>query len=224
MPANRCPNPSCEYFNRALPNNTKVCPWCATPIGNVVAPTSQPPIQPQPSQQPPIQPQPSQQPPIQQPPNQYQRPVTEQPNYQVPQQAPVDYSTVYQPRVPYPPTPPVYTPPPQRAPVLKLIHSTGREYNLLGEGGYIGRRSQSPGIAPPEIDLTGIPNEGIVSRRHARVDWDWSQNAYMIVDMSTNGIYLNNNPLTPGMQYRLLNGDALRFGQDNLVNFTVYVM
>lgn len=220
MPANRCPNPSCEYFNRALPNNAKVCPWCSTPIGNVVAPTSQPPIQPQPSQapvqQPPL--------PIQQPPSQYQRPVTDQPNYQVPPQAPVDYSTVYQPRVPYQPTPPVYTPPPQRAPVLKLIHSSGREFHLVGEGGYIGRRSQSPGIAPPEIDLTGIPNEGIVSRRHARVDWDWSQNAYMIVDMSTNGIYLNNNLLTPGMQYRLLNGDSLRFGQDNLVNFTAYVM
>jgi pSer/pThr/pTyr-binding forkhead associated (FHA) protein len=209
MPANRCPNPSCEYFNRALPNNAKVCPWCSTPVGNVVSPTPQPPSQP---------------PPIQQQPVQYQRPATEQPNYQVPQQAPIDYSTVYQPRVSYPPTPPVYTPPPQRAPVLKLVHSTGREFNLIGEGGYIGRRSQSPGIAPPEIDLTGIPSEGIVSRRHARVDWDWSQNAYMIIDMSTNGIYLNNNPLTPGMQYRLLNGDSVKFGQDNLVNFTVYIV
>ncbi|MFN6482882.1 MULTISPECIES: FHA domain-containing protein [unclassified Nostoc] len=213
MPANRCPNPSCEYFNRALPNNAKVCPWCSTPVGNVVSST------PQPSSQPPPNQQPSQQPPVQ-----YQRPATEQPNYQVPQQAPIDYSTVYQPRVSYPPTPPVYTPPPQRAPVLKLVHSTGREFNLIGEGGYIGRRSQSPGIAPPEIDLTGIPSEGIVSRRHARVDWDWSQNAYMIVDMSTNGIYLNNNPLTPGMQYRLLNGDSVKFGQDNLVNFTVYIV
>jgi pSer/pThr/pTyr-binding forkhead associated (FHA) protein len=214
MPANRCPNPSCEYFNRALPNNAKVCPWCSTPVGNVVAPTPQPPSQP-----PPIQQQPSQPPPVQ-----YQRPPTEQPNYQAPQQAPGDYSTVYQPRVAYQPTPPAYVPPPQRAPALKLIHTTGREFHLVGEGGYIGRRSQSPGIAPPEIDLTGIPSEGIVSRRHARVDWDWSQNAYMIVDMSTNGIYLNNNPLTPGMQYRLLNGDVLRFGQDNLVNFTVYVV
>ncbi|WP_448266293.1 FHA domain-containing protein [Nostoc sp. DSM 114159] len=212
MPANRCPNPSCEYFNRALPNNAKVCPWCSTPVGNVVSATPQ-----SPSQPPPIQQQPSQ------PPVQYQRPPTDQP-YQAPQQAPIDYSTVYQPRVSYQPTPPVYTPPPQRAPALKLIHSTGREFHLIGEGGYIGRRSQSPGIAPPEIDLTGIPSEGIVSRRHARVDWDWSQNSYMIVDMSTNGIYLNNNPLTPGMQYRLLNGDSLRFGQDNLVNFTVYVV
>ncbi|WP_373527539.1 FHA domain-containing protein [Nostoc sp.] len=214
MPANRCPNPSCEYFNRALPNNAKVCPWCSTPVGNVVSPTPQPPSQPPPSQQPPIQ---------------YQPPATDQPNYQTQPnyqapQAPVDYSTQYQPRVSHPPTPPVYTSPPQRAPVLKLVHTTGREFNLVGEGGYIGRRSQSSGIAPPEIDLTGIPSEGIVSRRHARVDWDWSQNAYMIVDMSTNGIYLNNNPLTPGMQYRLLNGDVLRFGQDNLVNFTVYIM
>ncbi|QHG19295.1 MULTISPECIES: FHA domain-containing protein [unclassified Nostoc] len=214
MPANRCPNPSCEYFNRALPNNAKVCPWCSTPVGNVVSSTPQQP----PSQPPPIQQQPSQPPPAQ-----YQRPPTEQPNYQPPQQPPVDYSTVYQPRVSYQPTPPAYVPPPQRAPALKLIHTTGREFHLVGEGGYIGRRSQSPGIAPPEIDLTGIPSEGIVSRRHARVDWDWSQNAYMIVDMSTNGIYLNNNPLTPGMQYRLLNGDSLRFGQDNLVNFTVYI-
>jgi hypothetical protein len=198
-------------------------------VGNVVSTTPQAPIQQPPSQQPPIQQQPSQQPPIkqqpsQQPPIQYQRPATDQPNYQAPQQAPVDYSTVYQPRVSYPPTPPVYTPPPQRAPALKLIHTTGREFHLVGEGGYIGRRSQSPGIAPPEIDLTGIPSEGIVSRRHARIDWDWSQNSYMIVVMSTNGIYLNNNPLTPGMQYRLLHGDLLRFGQDNLVNFTIYVV
>ncbi|MEH1892044.1 MAG: FHA domain-containing protein [Nostoc sp.] len=219
MPANRCPNPSCEYFNRALPNNAKVCPWCSTPLGNVVSSTPEPPSQPPPSQQ-----EPSQQPPSQQPPVQYQRPATNQPNYQVPQQIPVDHSTVYQSRVYYPPTPPVYTPPPQRAPVLKLIHTTGREFNLVGEGGYIGRRSQSPGIAPPEIDLTGIPSEGIISRRHARVDWDWSQNSYMIVDMSTNGIYLNNTSLTSGMQYRLLNGDSLRFGQDNLVNFTIYVV
>ncbi|WP_341528597.1 FHA domain-containing protein [Nostoc sp. UHCC 0302] len=208
MPANRCPNPNCEYFNRALPNNAKVCPWCSTPVGNVVTPT------PQPSQQ-----QNNSQPqPIEQPP----RPVTDQPSYHPPQ-PPVDYSTVYQERAVQPPIPPVYNPPPPRLPVLKLIHTTGREFRLLGEGGFIGRRSQSTTIAP-EIDLAGIPNEGVVSRRHARVDWDWTQNSYIIVDMSTNGIFLNGNLLTPGVQYRLLNGDVLRFGQDNLVNFTTYIM
>jgi pSer/pThr/pTyr-binding forkhead associated (FHA) protein len=106
---------------------------------------------------------------------------------------------------------------------LKLIHTTGREFQWSGEAGFIGRRSQSMTVAP-EIDLAGIPHEGIVSRRHARVYWDWSQNTYMIVDMSTNGIYLNNTLLNPGVQYRLLNGDSLQFGQDNLVRFTAYIM
>lgn len=148
MAANRCPNPNCEYFNRALPNNAKVCPWCETPLGNVVA-------------------------------------------------AP-------------------------RLPLLKLIHFSGREFQWSGEAGFIGRRSQSISI-PPEIDLTGIPNEGIVSRCHARVSWDWSQNSYMIVDMSKNGIYLNGTPLSPGVSYRLMNGDSLQFGQENLVRFAVHV-
>ncbi|BAY24802.1 FHA domain-containing protein [Calothrix sp. NIES-2100] len=219
MPANRCPNPNCEYFNRALPNNAKVCPWCSTPLGNVITPTptrpaSPPPIPPQPTPQqqtppPPIPPQPTPPPPV------------NPPNYQ----PPVDYSTEYQQRVPpyVAPVQPAYTPPPPRIPVLKLIHTTGREFTWCGEAGFIGRRSQSMTI-PPEIDLTGLPNEGIISRRHARIFWDWSQNAYMIIDMSTNGIYLNNTPLNPGVQYRLLNGDLLQFGQDNLVRFNAYIV
>ncbi|BAY60021.1 FHA domain-containing protein [Calothrix brevissima NIES-22] len=246
MPANRCPNPSCEYFNRALPNNAKVCPWCSTPLGNVVSPTptkqvSPQPTQPQPTpspipqphpphpipqQQIPQQPIPQQPIPQQQipqqpiPPQPSSRPGVNQPTYQ----PPADYATEYQQRAnPYiPPVQPGYPPPP-RLPVLKLIHSTGREFIWSGEAGFIGRRSQSMTV-PPEIDLTGIPNEGIVSRRHARVYWDWSQNAYMIVDMSTNGIYLNSTPLNPGVQYRLLNGDSVQFGQDNLVRFTAYIM
>jgi FHA domain len=224
MPANRCPNPKCEYFNRALPNTAKVCPWCSTPLGNVISPTptrqvSPQPTPPQPTPPQPIPPQPtSPQPPPPQPPP--PQPPVNQPIYQ----PPADYSTEYQQRVnPYaPPVQPVYTPPP-RLPVLKLIHTTGREFTWSGEAGYIGRRSQSTTVAP-EIDLTGIPNEGIISRRHARIYWDWSQNAYMIVDMSTNGIYLNNTPLNAGVQYRLLNGDLMQFGQDNLVRFTAYIM
>jgi len=216
MPANRCPNPSCEYFNRALPNNAKVCPWCSTPLGNMVAPTPTPNISSYPQAIPPqpIPPQPVPPQPVSPP-----RPVTPQPTYQ----PPVDYPTDYQPRPPIQPIPQAYTPQTPRLPLLKLIHISGREFQWSGEAGFIGRRSQSMTI-PPEIDLTGIPNEGIVSRRHARVSWDWSQNAYTIVDMSTNGIYLNGTPLSPGVQYRLINGDLLHFGQDNLVRFTVYVM
>lgn len=202
MPANRCPNPSCEYFNRALPNNAKVCPWCSTPLGNVISAT--PDNQPAPPTS-----------------------VREQPNYQTPPpnysnlNSNPNYATQYQQRG-YTPPPPTYTPP-SRLPVLKLIHSTGREFYLSGEGGSIGRRSQSM-PNPPEIDLTGIPQEGIVSRRHARIFWDWSQNSYMIVDTSTNGIYLNGNLLNSGVSYHVLHGDTLQLGQDNLVTFTVSVM
>ncbi|NMG10530.1 FHA domain-containing protein [Brasilonema sp. UFV-L1] len=199
MSANRCPNQNCDYFNRVLPNNARVCPMCGTPVGNVI---SSPPAQP--NTPPPY--------------TQASPPVVEQPRY--PNST---HFTVEQQRVPYVQPQPSYTPAPQRFPLLKLIHSSGREYSLAGEAGYIGRRSQSMTL-PPEIDLTGIPNEGIISRRHARIYWDWSQNAYMIVDMSTNGVYLNGNLLTPGVQYRLFNGDSLKLGQENLINFQVVVM
>jgi FHA domain len=128
--------------------------------------------------------------------------------------------TSYQSRVPAV-TPPTLQPDPQ-VPLLKFVHSSGQEFPLLGEAGYIGRRSPTKPV-PPEIDLTGIPGEDIISRNHARVTWDWSHNAYTIVDMSTNGIYLNGSLLTAGVPYRLINGDSLQLGQDSLVSFTVSV-
>ncbi|BAY28762.1 FHA domain-containing protein [Nostoc carneum NIES-2107] len=209
MAANRCPNPNCEYFNRALPNNAKVCPWCSTPLANLITPTpsrptAAPPLPPPPPPPPPLPVQPVVNPP-------YQPPVNRPKDDQQPINPPV------------PAVQPVYTPPPTRLPIIQLIHTTGREFQWSGEVGFIGRRSQSMTI-PPEIDLTGLPHEGIVSRRHARIYWDWQQNTYMIVDMSTNGIYLNNKLLNPGMQYSLRNEDSLQFGQDNLVRFTAYIM
>ncbi len=83
MPANRCPNPNCEYFNRALPNNAKVCPWCSTPLGNVITPTPTRPASPQPT---PPQPPPPPTPPQPTPPQPLQppRPVVHPPTYQPP--------------------------------------------------------------------------------------------------------------------------------------------
>lgn len=214
MPANKCSNSGCEYFNRLLPNNMECCPGCGRPLGNVIAsaPTSNPaptnpnfvsnrqvkPDQPQPYQPQPYQPQPYQ-----------------------PQPINSEY-TDYQPRSPYIEPTPAQPPRPDR-PVLKLIHTTtGREFRLSGEEGHIGRRSQIHGTVP-EIDLVGIPNEGVVSRSHARVFWDWNQNTYMILDTSRNGCYLNNNLLSQGVNYRLSNGDSLQLGQEGLVQFTVIV-
>lgn len=54
--ANRCPEPSCVFFNRILPNNAKVCPMCGTPLGPVVESQPSTPAPPAPISQP--QPQP----------------------------------------------------------------------------------------------------------------------------------------------------------------------
>ncbi|MGB6300573.1 MAG: FHA domain-containing protein [Rivularia sp. (in: cyanobacteria)] len=234
MPANKCPNPECEYFNRTLPINAKVCPWCSTPLGNVVPsapnnpPDSQPQLQAPPPQQQVSPPQQQVSPPQQQvsPPQQQVPPPQQQPpppQQQPPQRPASDYYQTNHQQFPYIPPVPQQQPTVTNLPVLKLIHSTsGREFSLCAESGSIGRRTPSMPIAP-EIDLSGIPQEGIVSRRHARIFWDWSQNTYMIVDISTNGIYLNGNLLNPGVSYRLLSGDTLQLGQENLVIFKITI-
>lgn len=197
----RCHNPNCEYFNRTLPSSANVCPMCGTQLGNVIAqsPAASHPVTPS------IAPTP-----------QPQR--VEPSNY-----VKIPDSTQYQPRVPS-------IQPEQisrqsnfaKIPLLNLVHSSGKEFYLSGDAGYIGRYSPSLPISP-EIDLTGVPHEDIISRRHARVAWDSAQNAYMLVDMSTNGILLNGNLLTSGVPYRLIDGDSLQLGQDRLVSMTVVI-
>ena len=206
MSVNRCSNPSCEYFNRVLPSNAKACPMCGTTLGNALAQSIAPvtpiaaipatPAPPKFNPAPPVSP-------------------------SAPDPAAGLDRTQYQPRVPAVTRPNL--PPDPKVPLLKLVHSGGREFPLLGEAGYIGRRSPTK-LVPPEIDLTGIPGEDIISRNHARVTWDWSHNAYTIVDMSTNGIYLNGSLLTAGVPYRLINGDSLQLGQDSLVSFRVAII
>jgi FHA domain len=108
-------------------------------------------------------------------------------------------------------------------PILKLIHVSGREFTLRGEEAYIGRRGGT--IKPkPEIDLTGIPNDQVVSRPHARIYWDQTYNTYTFVDSnSRNGSYLNGHLLTAGEPYQLINGDVLQLGKENLVQFTISI-
>jgi hypothetical protein len=199
MPANKCSNSGCEYFNRLLPNNMECCPGCGRPLGNVIAAPAQSTPPPQP------------------------RPIPPQPQPISPQPQPVSSEyTDYQPRSPYFQPTPAQPPRPVR-PLLKLIHvTTGREFRFPGEEGYIGRRSQIHGTVP-DIDLVGIPNEGVVSRSHARIFWDWTQSAYMILDTSRNGSFLNGNLLSQGVNHRLSNGDSLQLGQEGMVRFTVVV-
>jgi hypothetical protein len=170
MPAPKCPNPQCEYFNRTLPNSAQVCPMCGTLLGNVVASPAAQPASPSPSNQ------------------------------------PFFGSGVDAPR-----------------PILKLIHVSGREFTLRGEEAYIGRQGGTVKLKP-EIDLTGIPEDQVVSRPHARVYWDQTYSTYTFVDSnSRNGSYLNGHLLTAGEPYQLINGDVLQLGKEDLVKFTISI-
>lgn len=154
MATKRCPNPECEFFDRVLPNNAKVCPMCCTPLGGRVG--SAPPL----------------------------------------------------PRSPFAPV----------LPQLQLVHrASDRSFALTGTEGIIGRRSQNSSVIP-EIDLTHVPEAGIVSRSHARVRWDWEQEAYMLTDLSSrNGTFLNGMRLQASIPYRLSSEARLQLGQNELV-------
>jgi hypothetical protein len=101
-------------------------------------------------------------------------------------------------------------------PHLKLLHTSGQSFLLIRESGVIGRQTQTNGIRP-DIDLTGLPHAGVVSRAHAHLYWDSHQQTYMIIDDSRNGSYLNGRLLARGAPHSLQKGDELQLGQDRLI-------
>lgn len=126
-----------------------------------------------------------------------------------------------------PPAPPPVPLPPVRPsrrtarPALKLLHSSGREFAMRQEKALLGRPK---GDDVPDIDLSGIPNDKVVSRQHAEICWDAAAGAYTITDKkSANGTYLNNQSLAPGTPYQLTNGAMLHLGKDGLMQFTVAI-
>jgi len=71
---------------------------------------------------------------------------------------------------------------------------------------------------PPDIDVSGFPDAEVVSRTHAdiRVEGD----SYYLEDVgSSNGTYVNNNPLAKGNRHRLRQGDRISLGKGDLVSF-----
>ena len=97
-------------------------------------------------------------------------------------------------------------------PTLTVVQSR-REIRLPGISlAYLGRRDEKQNIYP-HIDLTadGGANYG-VSRRHARIHQ--SDEGIHIEDVgSTNGTFINGQPLIPFKRYPLRHGDMLQFGQ-----------
>jgi pSer/pThr/pTyr-binding forkhead associated (FHA) protein len=108
------------------------------------------------------------------------------------------------------------TPNHQVRPQLKFLHPSQQNFLLVRESGVIGRQNLSNGMRP-DIDLTGLPHAGVISRVHAHLYWDSDQGAYMIVDDSRNGSYLNDKLLARGAPQPLTQGDKLQLGQDRLI-------
>lgn len=106
--------------------------------------------------------------------------------------------------------------PDQPRPQLRLQHPSGSSFVLIRESGVIGRQNQANGTRP-EIDLTGLPHAGVISRTHAHLFWDAERNSYMVVDDSRNGSYLNSELLPRGAPHPIRQGDELQLGQDQLI-------
>jgi FHA domain len=104
----------------------------------------------------------------------------------------------------------------QVRPKLKFLHPSEQNFLLIRESGVIGRQNLANGTRP-EIDLTGLPNAGVISRVHAHLYWDPDRQAYMIVDDSRNGSYINDELLARGAPHPLNQGDKLQLGQDRLI-------
>lgn len=108
-------------------------------------------------------------------------------------------------------------------PQLRLSHPNGKNFDLPGEEGNLGRRNFNSGEVP-EIDLSGIPHERIVSRSHARIYWDRLHQTYMIFDRSHNGTCLNNIKLKSHAPYPLKDQDELQLGDVGLVYLKVSIL
>lgn len=129
-------------------------------------------------------------------------------------------------QVPAPVTPPAMPGVPEKPPqqtqlqqhTARLLHiQTNQELELPQSLTviHIGKPNE---WVPPDIDVSGFPNSEIVSRTHAdiRVEGD----VYYIEDVgSSNGTYINNNPLAKGDRHRLRPGDRIALGKGDLVSF-----
>ncbi len=112
------------------------------------------------------------------------------------------------------------TPNHQARPQLKFLHPSQQSFLLVRESGVIGRQNIANGTRP-DIDLTGLPHAGVISRVHAHIYWDSDQRGYMIVDDSRNGSYLNDKLLARGAPHMLNQGDKLQLGQERLIYLQV---
>lgn len=96
----------------------------------------------------------------------------------------------------------------------RLIMPNGVEIPITAEHTLLGRQSPADNIFP-EVDLTELDPESYVSRRHGQITRQGSK--YLYEDTgSSNGSYINNNRLQPGIQTELHDCDVLRLGRTEM--------
>ena len=96
--------------------------------------------------------------------------------------------------------------------VAKLVvQGTGTEYILDKDVIEMGRQSPADGIFP-DVDLTDEDTEAYISRRHARIIR--KDDGFIFEDVgSSNGSFINNVRIAPGVQQFLNEGDTIRLGK-----------
>lgn len=122
-------------------------------------------------------------------------------------------------------SPSVVTAPPEFAdatiieiPIPQLFHTQTNKTILLPEKFDIITIGKPNNRIHPDVDISDLPNSGLVSRVHAQIRYDGKD--YYIQDMgSSNGTHINKYPLIPGVWYKLKPGLSFSFGRRDAVTF-----
>ncbi|MBW4627945.1 MAG: MFS transporter [Brasilonema octagenarum HA4186-MV1] len=102
--------------------------------------------------------------------------------------------------------------------IAQLLHvQTNRVFELPDNFQVINIGKSSNRIIP-EVDLSDLPSSELVSRVHAQIRFDG--NEYYIQDLnSSNGTYINNYPVIPGVWYKLKPGIRIDIGRRDTITF-----
>lgn len=92
-----------------------------------------------------------------------------------------------------------------------MVEGDGQEYLIDKDLITIGRQSPADGIFP-DIDLTDVDKDAYISRRHAKIIR--KDDGFIFEDVgSSNGSFINNVRIAPGVQQFLNEGDTIRLGK-----------
>jgi len=78
-------------------------------------------------------------------------------------------------------------------------------------------------VIPPDIDVSGFSDSDIVSRIHADIRTEGGS-FYFEDTGSSNGTYINNQPLSAGNRHKLRAGDRISLGKGDKVSFIFQVL